>query len=54
MTEESRAILDKEEHLIISLTCKKIRVSLMCKNTKTIIRLRLGDFRGISTWTSSR
>jgi mRNA-degrading endonuclease RelE of RelBE toxin-antitoxin system len=26
----------------------------LCKNTKTIIRLRLGDYRGIFTWTSSR
>jgi tRNA U34 2-thiouridine synthase MnmA/TrmU len=25
-----------------------------CKNTKTIIRLRLGDYRGIFTSTSSR
>jgi mRNA-degrading endonuclease RelE of RelBE toxin-antitoxin system len=26
----------------------------LCKNTKTIIRLRLGDYRGIFTSTSSR
>jgi hypothetical protein len=26
----------------------------LCKNTKTIIRLRLGDYRRISTSTSSR
>jgi mRNA-degrading endonuclease RelE of RelBE toxin-antitoxin system len=26
----------------------------LCKNTKTIIRLRLGEYRGILTSTSSR
>ena len=26
----------------------------LCKNTKTIIRLRLGDYQGIFTSTSSR
>jgi mRNA-degrading endonuclease RelE of RelBE toxin-antitoxin system len=26
----------------------------LCRNTKTIIRLRLGDYRGVFTSTSSR
>ena len=42
--------------LFVQITDKeinKIKVT-MCKNTKTIIRHRLGDFREIFTSTSSR
>jgi mRNA-degrading endonuclease RelE of RelBE toxin-antitoxin system len=38
----------------IKMSSDKKNTKSLCKNTKTIIRLRLGDYRGIFTSTSSR
>jgi mRNA-degrading endonuclease RelE of RelBE toxin-antitoxin system len=46
-------VSDKEISEIKMNSDQKTQKNL-CKNTKTIIRLRLGDYRGIFTSTSSR
>ena len=46
-------VIDKEISEIKKNSVRKNTKDL-CKNTKTIIRLRLGDYRGIFTSTSSQ
>jgi mRNA-degrading endonuclease RelE of RelBE toxin-antitoxin system len=47
-------VTDKEISEIKINSVPKNTKTDLCKNTKTIIRLRLGDYRGIFTSTSSR
>ena len=44
-------VTDKE---ISEIKINSAQKTSTCKNTKTIIRLRLGNYRGIFTSTSSR
>jgi mRNA-degrading endonuclease RelE of RelBE toxin-antitoxin system len=47
-------VSDKEISEIKMNSNQKNKKKNLCKNTKTIIRLRLGDYRAIFTSTSSR
>jgi mRNA-degrading endonuclease RelE of RelBE toxin-antitoxin system len=47
-------VSDKEISEIKMNSNQKNTKKNLCKNTKTIIRLRLGDYRAIFTSTSSR